>query len=104
MIRIDTVHLHIGKSKTAAENLKSLFKTGVWKEADLLEIAPATAVASLLLEVVQCSERIADAVQELANLAGFRSVESSGSLQQFQGSSQQVHSIDLQNHEITIGE
>ncbi|KAJ9178450.1 hypothetical protein P3X46_010330 [Hevea brasiliensis] len=104
MIRADTAHLHIGNSKAAAENLKILFKTGLWKEADLLEIAPATTVASLLLEVVLCTERIVDAVQELASLAGFKSIESSGSIEQLQRSSQQIHSIDAQNHEITIGE
>ncbi|KAF2322267.1 hypothetical protein GH714_009878 [Hevea brasiliensis] len=104
MIRADTAHLHIGNSKAAAENLKILFKTGLWKEADLLEIAPATTVACLLLEVVLCTERIVDAVQELASLAGFKSIESSGSIEQLQRSSQQIHSIDAQNHEITIGE
>ncbi|XP_057999521.1 uncharacterized protein LOC131178568 [Hevea brasiliensis] len=104
MIRAETTLLHIGNSKIAAENLKSLFISGLWKEADPLERAPATAVASLLLEVIECTERISNAVQELASLAGFQNMESSRSLEQQQESNQRIHSINLQNHEITIGE
>ncbi|EXC36056.1 Aluminum-activated malate transporter 2 [Morus notabilis] len=65
---------HIAKSKVAIENLKTMLKSGqIWKDSDILEITPAAAVASLLMEVVSCTENIAEAVRELESLAHFKS-------------------------------
>ncbi|KAF3439467.1 hypothetical protein FNV43_RR17745 [Rhamnella rubrinervis] len=69
---------HITFSRTASEDLKSLLKTVyLLEDGDLLDIAPAAAVALQLIGVVKCVEKIAEAVQELASLAHFNSVESS---------------------------
>ena len=66
---------HIIKSKDAANNLKSLLRSGFCKEIDLLEVIPTVTVASLLADVVSCTEKIAESINELASLAHFRSVE-----------------------------
>ncbi|XP_075635895.1 aluminum-activated malate transporter 2-like isoform X1 [Castanea sativa] len=66
---------HIVKSKDAANNLKSLLRSGFCKEIDLLEVIPAVTVASLLVDVVCCTEKIAESINELASLAHFQSVE-----------------------------
>ena len=66
---------HIIKSKDAANNLKSLLRSGFCKEIDLLEVIPTVTVASLLVDVVSCTEKIAESINELASLAHFQSVE-----------------------------
>ncbi|XP_004306385.1 PREDICTED: aluminum-activated malate transporter 2-like [Fragaria vesca subsp. vesca] len=63
---------HIAHSKAAAESLMSLLKRGVWKDANVLEIVPSAAVALLLIEVVTCVEKVAEAVHELASAANFK--------------------------------
>ncbi|KAK9280012.1 hypothetical protein L1049_013697 [Liquidambar formosana] len=75
MTRPSSVDSHIENSKTAADNLKALLHTGLFEETDLLEIIPSAAVASLLIDIVTCTEKISEAVQELASLAHFKSVE-----------------------------
>lgn len=72
MTRSSTPDLHVANSKAAAENLKSILKSGLSKDVDLLLIVPAAATASLLLEIVNCTRKIAEAVQELQSLARFR--------------------------------
>lgn len=64
--------VHIQNAKTAAHNTTALLRTGVWPDADFLHIIPAVTVASLLIEVVSCTAKIADSVNELASLAKFK--------------------------------
>ncbi|OMO62698.1 Aluminum-activated malate transporter [Corchorus capsularis] len=66
---------HIAKSKNAANSLKSLLKTGLCKDIDLQEIVAVATVASLLLDVLSCTERISESVHEIASLARFKSLE-----------------------------
>ncbi|CAK7332015.1 unnamed protein product [Dovyalis caffra] len=68
-------YLHIIKSKNAAKNLKSLLNTSLCKDIQLLEIVPVATVVCLLMDVVSCTEKIADSVLELASLARFESGE-----------------------------
>ncbi|KAL0436258.1 UNVERIFIED_CONTAM: Aluminum-activated malate transporter 2 [Sesamum radiatum] len=63
---------HLLNAKTAAKKLKSSLKTNLWPDSDLLEIVPAVTVASLLIEIVSCTVKIADAVHELASLSKFK--------------------------------
>ncbi|WRX34854.1 Aluminum-activated malate transporter - like 10, partial [Theobroma cacao] len=72
MTRTRSADPHIANSKTAAEELKTLLKTTFWEEEELLQILPAVSVASLLLEIVECAEKIAEAVYELAKEASFK--------------------------------
>lgn len=66
---------HILKSKDAANNLKCLLQSGLCEEINLLEVIPAAAVASMLVDVVCCTEKIAESIYELASLAQFICVE-----------------------------
>ena len=66
---------HITKSKIAAKNLKSLLSTSLCKETEILDLIPAVTVASLLVDAVACTEKIAESVQELASIAKFKSVK-----------------------------
>ncbi|KAI7981654.1 Aluminum-activated malate transporter 7 [Camellia lanceoleosa] len=70
-----TANSYIANSKITAKTLKSLLETGSWRGADLLDIIPAATVASLLIDVVACTEKIAESVNELACLAKFKSVD-----------------------------
>ena len=46
MRRSSMADIHISKAKAAAENLRTILKSGIWKDSDdLLEIIPAAAVA-----------------------------------------------------------
>lgn len=72
MTRASSANPHIEYSKAAAERLKLLLKRGIWDDVNLLETIPSAAVASLLLEVVACVEKIAEAVHELASVAHFK--------------------------------
>lgn len=66
--------IHTHKSKAAAKKLKaSLRSSSLWENCDLLTLIPAATVGSLLIDVVDCTEKIAEAVQELACLAHFKS-------------------------------
>ncbi|XP_061349318.1 aluminum-activated malate transporter 7-like [Gastrolobium bilobum] len=62
---------HVANAKSAAESLKSVLRTNPWEGADHLVIIPVATVASLLIDVVFCVEKICHAVDELASLANF---------------------------------
>ncbi|KAK4492290.1 hypothetical protein RD792_003093 [Penstemon davidsonii] len=64
---------HILNAKTAAKKLKSSLKSGLWPNTDVIDIIPAATVASLLIEIVSCTVKIADSVHELASLSKFKS-------------------------------
>ncbi|XVE59649.1 hypothetical protein DITRI_Ditri05aG0063000 [Diplodiscus trichospermus] len=108
MVRTRSAILHIGSSKTAAEELKTLLKTSLWEERDVLEITPAASVASLLLEIIECIDKIAEAVYELAEVASFRSSDATISVEQpdllHQRSVQQVSDAEMPHLVITIAE
>lgn len=68
--------IHTHNSKAAAKKLKaSLRSSRLWEDCDLLTLIPAATVGSLLVDVVECTEKIAEAVQELASLAHFKSAK-----------------------------
>lgn len=52
-----------------------MLQAGLCAEIDLLEVLPAATVASLLVDVVSSTEKIAESINELASLSGHRSVE-----------------------------
>ncbi|XVE79169.1 hypothetical protein DITRI_Ditri14bG0036300 [Diplodiscus trichospermus] len=108
MVRSRSSVLHIGSSKTAAEELKNLLKPNLWEEADLLEIIPPLSVASLLLEIIECIEKIAEAENELAKAASFRSRDATISPVQpdllHQGAVQQVSDADIPHRVIIVAE
>ncbi|KAL8029573.1 hypothetical protein ABFX02_14G233200 [Erythranthe guttata] len=63
---------HVSSLKSASKNLNSLLKSELWGEhANLLQVIPVAAVASLLDDTVTSVEKIADAIDELSSLANF---------------------------------
>ncbi|KAK4441329.1 Aluminum-activated malate transporter 2 [Sesamum alatum] len=72
MTRAMSAEPHIRNAKTAAKNLKSSLQTSLWPDTDLLDIIPAAAVASLIVDIVSCTIKIADSVHELACLSKFK--------------------------------
>ena len=72
---------HITESKLAANNLKSLLKTNTAglmcqdTSSDILDLIPAATAASLLVDVVSCTEKIDKSIHELASLAKFKTVK-----------------------------
>ncbi|KAL4320114.1 hypothetical protein GQ457_18G005860 [Hibiscus cannabinus] len=63
---------HVARAKDAAGNLNSLLKTGLHKDIDTMEILAVATVASLLLDVLACTEKISGSIHELASLAHFK--------------------------------
>lgn len=76
MIPPSAANPHIAKSKIAATNLRSIMKTGLWEDTNLFEVIPVLTVASLLLHVVSCTEKLAESIQELSTLAKFKNQDS----------------------------
>lgn len=67
------VNAHIDNSKKAIENLRIALKSFYPEtEKNLLEIIPAVTLASILIEVVNCVEKISEAVEEFSSLAHFK--------------------------------
>lgn len=66
---------HLENSKNAVEDLQIALKAASLENADILAIMPAATVASLLVEIVKCVEKISKAVHELSQLAHFKVVE-----------------------------
>ncbi|XP_010464902.1 PREDICTED: aluminum-activated malate transporter 8 [Camelina sativa] len=68
-----SVNAHIDNSKKAIENLRIALKSSYPEtEKDLLEIIPGVTMASILIEVVNCVEKISGAVEEFSSLAHFK--------------------------------
>ncbi|KAG6588243.1 Aluminum-activated malate transporter 2, partial [Cucurbita argyrosperma subsp. sororia] len=66
--------IYTQNSKSAAKRLKtSLRSSHFWEDCDFLTLVPAATVGLLLVDVVECTEKISEAVQELASLAHFKS-------------------------------
>ncbi|XP_074268115.1 aluminum-activated malate transporter 2-like [Silene latifolia] len=65
---------HIQNAKKSAQDLNELLKSNLWENINLLDVTRVATVASLLNEVVTCTEEIAEAVQRLATLAKFTSI------------------------------
>ncbi|CAK7342031.1 unnamed protein product [Dovyalis caffra] len=69
-------NVHVENSKTAVNDFKIALKTvSLEQDQDILAIIPAATVASILIEIVKCVERISESVHELSNLAHFKSEE-----------------------------
>ncbi|ANM65310.1 unnamed protein product [Arabidopsis thaliana] len=67
------VNAHIDNSKKAIKNLKIALKSSYPETyKDLLEIIPGVTMASILIEVVNCVEKIYEAVEEFSGLAHFK--------------------------------
>ncbi|KAF8039375.1 hypothetical protein BT93_B1797 [Corymbia citriodora subsp. variegata] len=67
---------HLEKSQTAAKALKSLLKTTSWRGAtDFLAVVHTATVTSLLIDVIDCTDKIAESMNELVSLAGFKPTE-----------------------------
>lgn len=75
MTKSPSAEPHVANAKAAAKSLKSLLKSGLWEDIDLLEVVPAATVGSLLLDVVNCTEKIVESVYELGSVANFQTVE-----------------------------
>ncbi|XP_014490381.1 aluminum-activated malate transporter 8-like [Vigna radiata var. radiata] len=90
---------HVANAKNAAESLKSVLRRNPWEGADHLQIIPAATVASLLIDIVFCVEKICEAVEELANLANFELSEVL-----HRGTVQPIPDTDAAVHVITIAE
>ncbi|KAM6547739.1 hypothetical protein CsatB_019415 [Cannabis sativa] len=66
---------HVENSKTAAKDLKSALEAAAIEDLDLLAIISAATVASTLVEIVECVEKISDSVHELSQMAHFKKIE-----------------------------
>ncbi|CAL0332155.1 unnamed protein product [Lupinus luteus] len=90
---------HVANAKNAVESLKSVLRTNPWEGADYVDIIAVAAVASLLIDVVDCTEKICEAIEELASLARFVP-----SQLLHQGTVQPISKRDDSIHVITIDE
>jgi uracil phosphoribosyltransferase len=98
MVQPSSADSHIENAKSAAKNIKSLLKSGIWEDIDLLKVIPGVTVASILIDVVTCTEKIAESIHELASKAQFKSVEPTLSTEKLHsGQIQSVKSAQMVN-------
>eukprot|EP00258_Populus_trichocarpa_P012679 XP_002322786.3 aluminum-activated malate transporter 8 [Populus trichocarpa] len=77
-----SANVHVENSKNAIKDLKIAIETvSLDQDQDLLAIVPAATVASIIIEIVKCVENLSESVHELSNLAHFKSVEPTVSLE-----------------------
>ncbi|ESW04487.1 hypothetical protein PHAVU_011G098800 [Phaseolus vulgaris] len=75
MTRPSSSDTHVANAKAAVKSLKSLLQSSSRKQTDLLSLIPAATVASLLIDILEITEKIADSVNDLATLANFEVVD-----------------------------
>lgn len=76
MTKSSSIEPHIANSKDAAEELKAVIRSSLCKHpGDSLHIIQEGAVASVLFEVITCTEKIFEAVHKLASKAHFKDVK-----------------------------
>ncbi|XP_015900377.3 aluminum-activated malate transporter 8 [Ziziphus jujuba] len=66
---------HVEDCKCAVQDLKTAMESVALESLDLLAIIPAATVASVLVEIVNCVEKISESVNELSQLAHFKKVD-----------------------------
>ncbi|XP_045801486.1 aluminum-activated malate transporter 7-like [Trifolium pratense] len=99
MSKSSTPKSHVLNAKSASESLKSILRTNPWEGADHFEIIPASAVASLVIDIVICVEQICEAVDKLASLVNFVPCELLHS-----GTVQPISDINGSVHIVTVSE
>jgi hypothetical protein len=98
MVQPSSADSHIENAKSAAKNIKSLLKSGIWEDIDLLKVIPGVTVASILIDVVTYTEKISESIYELASKAQFKSVEPTLSPKKLHsGQNQSVKSAQIVN-------
>ncbi|GAB4824610.1 hypothetical protein Ancab_007483 [Ancistrocladus abbreviatus] len=70
-----SVILHVQNLEVLTLDLNSTLAPSLWEDSDITEIISATTVTSLFMDVVACTEKIAESVQELAFLAHFENAD-----------------------------
>ncbi|MCL7023326.1 hypothetical protein MKW94_018159 [Papaver nudicaule] len=71
-----TVSAHIMKAKNAADDLHTALEAVTLENTNILEdVMPAASVTSLLIEIIECTENIAESVNELACFAKFKGAD-----------------------------
>lgn len=66
---------HVENAKIAIDELKDTLKSGYVENSDLLGIIPDATVCCILIEIVKSVEKISEAIDELGQLASFKSTE-----------------------------
>ncbi|KAL5787003.1 hypothetical protein ACOSP7_003952 [Xanthoceras sorbifolium] len=72
---------YVESSNSAANDLKIALESASLKNiVDIQAILPSATVASILIEIVSCVEKISEALHELSNLAHFKKKEATVTL------------------------
>ncbi|KMT16365.1 hypothetical protein BVRB_3g055110 [Beta vulgaris subsp. vulgaris] len=79
-----SVNAHIVSSKAAVKILKTFLKSSSLynQHSELLQIIPIATLASLLIDIVDCTEKIAEFTYDLATLARFQVAKESNNLEE----------------------
>lgn len=73
----NTANLHLESSKKAVSDLKTTLNNNREYETDILAILPWATVISTMIEIVDCVDKISEAVHELSVQAHFKKQKSS---------------------------
>ncbi|KAK1558364.1 hypothetical protein Q3G72_001485 [Acer saccharum] len=75
-----SANAYVESSKNAANDLNIALESATLNNVDMQAIMSSATVASILIEVVSCVEKISEAVHELSNLAQSNKIKEAMSL------------------------
>ncbi|XP_057523820.1 aluminum-activated malate transporter 8-like [Amaranthus tricolor] len=75
MVQPNQVDVYVENSKQAANELQNILKSMINGSENLITLIPDATVASILINITDCVEKISKSVHELAKLAHFKDVE-----------------------------
>lgn len=71
----NSVDAHLASSKAAVKNLRSMLRSGLKDVIELQEVISIATVSSLLIDIVDCIEKLAEAVHDVSVMARFKKIE-----------------------------
>ncbi|CAA7022693.1 unnamed protein product [Microthlaspi erraticum] len=72
MIKPSSSDLHVQNAQSACKTLTSLLNSGIFKEAEPLELISLLTAISLLTDIINLTEKILESLHELASAAKFK--------------------------------
>ncbi|KAL0794757.1 hypothetical protein Bca101_066134 [Brassica carinata] len=72
MTKSSSSHIHVLNSQSACKALSALLKSGILNDVEPLQLISLTTTVSLLIDIVNLTEKISESVHELASAARFK--------------------------------
>ncbi|CAN6901262.1 unnamed protein product [Brassica oleracea var. botrytis] len=107
MRKTSSSDIHVLNSQSACKDLTTLLKTGILNDVEPLQMIALTTTVSLLIDIVNLTEKIAESIHELASAARFENkkkstVSSEKTVSDFVSTGRSVPIKSQDDHVVTI--